>query len=83
MEKDIVEGKLGEVASYDVEFKGGKFRAEMKAGAHGITAGALIEVEAEVVVKKLIAKAKEAIKGPYDDAVLGLVENMLISALKA
>ncbi len=75
MEKDIVDGKLGEVGAYDLEFKGGKLVAKISAGKAGISGGAFIEIDAEIVLDALAA----AIPGTIDDAVLGLVK----AALKA
>jgi hypothetical protein len=76
MEKDIVDGKLGEVGSYDLEFKSGKLSFKLQA-AHpvGVSAGVVVEVSADAVLDALA----KAIPGAIDDALLGVLK----SALKA
>lgn len=75
MEKDIVEGNLGQIGHYDVEFKGGKLVAKVDA-AHpvGVTAGVHIEIGAGAVIDA-IAKA---IPGQIDDAILGVLKAALV-----
>ena len=70
MEKDIVDGKVGELGAYDVEFKGGKLVARLEAGKSGLKAAVLLEVEADVVIDAL----KAAIPGQIDDAVLEILK---------
>lgn len=67
---DIVEGNIGEVGSYDVEFKNGKLSAQVKAGAHGVSGVAGIEIDANLVIDA-IAKA---IPGQVDDALLAVLK---------
>ena len=75
MEKDLVDGKLGELGQYDVEFKGGKLRGELKVAKLGLSAGVVVEIDADQVLDALA----KAIPGTIDDAVLGLAK----AALKA
>lgn len=63
---DILDGKIGEVGSYDLEFKGGKLVAKVQAGAHGISGGAFVEVSSDAVIDAI----KKAIPGKVDDFVL-------------
>lgn len=74
MEADIVDGKLGEHGSYDVEFKGGKLVAKVDySPAGGVKGGAFIELEAEAVKEAI----KKAIPGQYDDVALDLLFSLL------
>jgi len=79
MEKDIVDGKIGEVGAYDVEFKGGKLVAKADAAA---VPGGLVSVKAAVSVeidaKAVFAAIKAKIPGNVDDAILGVVEAALL-----
>jgi hypothetical protein len=80
MEKDIVEGNIGAVGSYDLEFKGGKLSALVKIDRE-VGAGLSIEgsmkvsLDADMVIDALAA----AIPGKIDDVALGLIK----AALKA
>lgn len=75
MEKDIVEGKIGEVGAYDLEFKGGKLVLKVNAAKAdvGVTAGLHIEVSANVVLDAIAAK----IPGKIDDAFLNIIKTAL------
>jgi hypothetical protein len=75
MEKDLLDGKLGELAAYDVEFKGGKLVAKVSAEKSGVVAAVELSVDAAVVLDAL----KAAIPGQVDDAVIDLIK----AALKA
>lgn len=76
MEKDIVEGKIGSIGSYDLEFKQGKLQFELKAAApFGVSAGMVVEMEADAVIDA-IAKA---IPGQIDDAIFGVIKAALKS----
>lgn len=66
MEKDIVEGKLGSVGAYDVEFKGGKLTAKVGVEHVGLSASLVLEMGAAAVFEAL----KKAIPGTIDDAIL-------------
>jgi hypothetical protein len=75
MEKDIVDGKIGNVGSYDVEFKDGKLKAQVAASpAEGVSAGAFIEIDAAMVLDALA----KAIPGTIDDALLGVAKAALL-----
>jgi hypothetical protein len=73
MEKDIVDGKIGEVGAYDLEFKNGKLSFKVSALKSGVSVSALVEAEADAVID---AMAK-AIPGQIDDAVFGLIKAAL------
>lgn len=70
MEKDLVDGKIGEVGAYDVEFKGGKLVAKVSAQVHGLNAAVELSADSDLVIEAL----KAAIPGKIDDAVLDLVK---------
>ena len=77
MEKDIVDGKLGTVGAYDLEFKDGELRLTIDVNAPlGIgTAGLKLGIKADAVLDAIA----NAIPGQIDDAVINLIK----SALKA
>lgn len=67
MEKDIVDGKIGDKGAYDVEFKGGKLVAKVEYEVVGGVKGSLlVELGAEAVFGAL----KKAIPGEIDDKIL-------------
>ena len=74
MEADLAEGKIGNVGSYDVEFKGGKLVASVKADLGVCKAGVVIEVSAEHVINAI----EKAIPGQLDDAILEILKKTLI-----
>ena len=76
MEKDIIEGNLGSVGKYDVEFKEGKLVAMMDADAVDgmITAGLVLKLDAGKVMDAL----SKAIPGTFDDALLGVAKAALL-----
>lgn len=80
MEKDIVDGKIGEVGAYDVEFKGGKLVAKADLSVSEpipgveVKAGVSISISAESVIDA-IAKA---VPGQIDDVLLGLLKGALL-----
>lgn len=75
MEADIVDGKLGEVAQYDVEFKGGKLVAKIDAKHPiGVEGGAYMAIDARAVKEAI----KKAIPGKVDDIILDTVFGPLI-----
>lgn len=74
MEKDLVEGKLGDVGSYDVEFKDGKLVAKVEAKFAVGNAVVSLEIGAEQVLDA-IAKA---IPGAVDDAVISIIKGALL-----
>lgn len=76
MEKDIVEGNIGSVGQYDVEFKGGKLCLALSAQAGPGELGLSIKVDAAKVVDALA----KAIPGQVDDAILGVVKAALLGA---
>ena len=78
MEKDIAEGKIGEVGAYDVEFKGGKLLAKVGL-AKEVTAGvsAKADVSVEIDARSVLEALKKAIPCTIDDALLELAAKAL------
>lgn len=74
MDIDIFDGKLGEVGSYDVEFKGGKLLAKVDVATGPFSAGVLMSIDANKVVDAI----EKAIPGQIDDAVLEVLRKFLI-----
>lgn len=75
MEKELVEGKIGSVGSYNVEFKDGKLTATVSASvSSGVDAGAHISLDASLVLDAL----SKAIPGSIDDALLGMLKSALL-----
>ena len=80
MEKDLVEGKIGSLGAYDVEFKEGKLVA--KAGvSHEPVPGVAVkaDVSVEIGADAVIDAIAKKVPGQLDDALLGLLK----AALKA
>lgn len=78
MEKDIIDGKIGEIGAYDVEFKDGKLLAKADLGSSPvpgveIKAGVSIEIGAEAVIEAI--KKKTPMIG---DVVLDLLKGALL-----
>jgi len=73
MEKDIVDGKIGAVGAYDVEFKEGKLVAKLDVEKVGVGASVAVFIKAEAVLEAI----KKAIPGQIDDAVLNILEGVL------
>lgn len=76
MEKDIVEGNIGSVGQYDLEFKGGKLCLSVSAQAGPGEMGLSIKVDAAKVVDALA----KAIPGQVDDAIFGVFKAALLGA---
>lgn len=75
MEKDIVDGKIGELGAYDVEFKGGKLIAKASIEKLGLSAALELSADSDLVLDA-IAKA---IPGKIDDAVVSVIKVALKS----
>lgn len=75
MEKDIVDGKLGSVGGYDLEFKGGKLMFKLNVSWNGLAGEVAMGVDADGVLDALA----KAIPGQIDDTVFALLK----AALKA
>lgn len=73
MDVEIVEGNLGTVGKYDIEFKAGKLVAEVTAAVPVGEAGLVIKIDSGAVIDA-IAKA---IPGQVDDAILGVIKAAL------
>jgi len=76
MEADILDGKIGAVGGYDLEFKGGKLAFVVDVAAPGgLVSGKLgIAVDAEAVLDAI----SKAIPGTIDDALLSVVKAALL-----
>lgn len=72
MEKDIAEGQIGSVGSYDVEFKGGKLTAKVSLSKEGEFANAKADITLDIPARQVLEALKRAIPGTLDDAILEL-----------
>lgn len=79
---DIVDGKLGEVGAYDVEFKDGYLSA--KAQVLAKVASGIVEIVGELEVRvgaeAVIEALKKAIPGEIDDAILDGAKKLLLAS---
>lgn len=73
MEKDIVDGAIGKVGKYDLEFKEGELRFVLEVGQFGLGAGVKVAIKADAVLDA-IAKA---IPGQVDDAIFAVLKQAL------
>jgi hypothetical protein len=74
MQKDIVEGNLGSVGKYDVEFREGKLVAKADAAAGPVDAKVELSIDAGKVVDAIAAK----IPGKLDDALLAMLKEAIL-----
>ena len=74
MEKELVQGKIGEVGKYDVAFKEGKLVIEVGASVAIGEAGLSVKIGA----KQVLDAIKAAIPGKIDDAIIDVLEAALI-----
>lgn len=72
---DIVEGNIGSVGKYDVEFKEGKLVCEVSAQVGFADAGFVLKIGAEQVLDAL----KKAIPGDYDDVIIDMAKKLIAS----
>ena len=75
MEKDIVDGQIGEIGSYDVEFKEGKLLAKIGLEKVGLGVNLQVSINSDAVIEAI----KKAIPGQIDDAILSLLQTALKS----
>lgn len=73
MEKDIVDGKIGAVGSYDVEFKSGKLQLKVGVEHSGLGADVALWADADKVLDALA----KAIPGVLDDAVIEVAKKAI------
>lgn len=73
MDLDIVEGAIGNVGKYDIEFRGGNLVVEVTAKVAVGDAGLLVKVDSG----SLIDAIKKAIPGVVDDAILEVIKAAL------
>ena len=78
MEKDIVEGKIGEVGAYDLEFKEGKLTGKANL-SHEPTSGITVkaEVSIDIGARPVLEALKKAAPGQIDDALFELLAKAL------
>ena len=69
MEKDIVDGNIGEVGSYDLEFKGGKLQFKVGVGKFGVSSEVVVAIDSKVLVELI----KKKIPGQVDDVILDVI----------
>ena len=72
---ELVEGKVGTIGDYGVEFKEGKLMLVAKVEWHGLSSEVKLGVGADAVIDAL----KAAIPGVIDDAILEVVKAALKS----
>jgi hypothetical protein len=72
-EKQIVEGNLGEVGKYDIDFKEGKLCVELTAAVGPLDAGLVVKLDAGKVLDALA----KAIPGQIDDAFIAMAKQAL------
>lgn len=72
---DIVEGPIGTVGKYDVEFKEGALVVEIDANVAIGTAGLVVKIDAGKVMDAI----KNAIPGKVDDAIIDVIKAALLS----
>lgn len=73
IDKDIAEGKLGAIGSYDVEIKDSKLIAKVDANHDLGKAGVLVELDAAKIWDKYVDMAKAKIPGQIDDLIFDTV----------
>lgn len=73
MEKDIVDGKIGTVGAYDLEFKGGKLSFKVGVAFEGMSADVVLAIDSDGVLDALA----KAIPGQIDDTILSVVKAAL------
>lgn len=73
MEKDILDGKIGAVGAYDLEFKGGKLSFKVGVAYEGMSADLVLALDSDAVLDA-IAKA---IPGQIDDTIFNVVKAAL------
>lgn len=74
MDKDLVNGPIGNVGKYDVEFKGGKLVASVDVVAGVASASVKLELDAGQVLDAL----KKAIPGSIDDLIIDMAKAALL-----
>lgn len=77
-DKEFIQGKIGSVGTYDVEFRAGKFIARVDV-SHEATEGVGVSADVELSIDagKVIDAIARAIPGHFDDAVLELAKKLL------
>jgi len=73
MEKDIIDGNIGAVGSYDIEFKQGKLTAKVGVGHSGVSGNISLEFNSDAIIDALC----KAIPGQIDDALGAILKNAL------
>jgi hypothetical protein len=70
MEKDIVDGPIGKIGAYDLEFKGGALCLKL-------TSEVGVSIEVSVGADMVLDAIAKAIPGQVDDAVIQLIKGAL------
>jgi hypothetical protein len=70
MEKQIAEGKIGNVGDYDLDFKDGKFCAEVKGEKGPLEVGVVVKLDAVDVACASLEWLKGKIPGAMDDILI-------------
>lgn len=72
MEKDIVDGKIGEVGTYDLELRDGSICFEVKAGTGPVSTKVEVALDFALLIDFLDAKIK--LPGDFDKAIFGILK---------
>ena len=83
--KDIAEGKIGEVGAYDFELKDGNLTFDLGIDAGPATVSVKAALKGDALVDFLVDKAAKLIPGDSaaEVAILGSARTLLKAALKA
>ena len=73
MEKDIVDGSIGQVGHYDVEFKDNKLTGMVDFASNGVSGKLAISIDAIVIADAL----KKKISGTVDDVIIDIIMKAL------
>lgn len=71
---ELVEGQLGSVGSYDLEFQDGNLTVSLKADVGPLKAGLTLVLDSA----QLMDAVAKAIPGTVDDAVIGVIKAALL-----
>lgn len=82
MEKELVEGKLGEQGKYEVKLESMKLHASADILAGPLSGKLDVALDAEPVLDLVAAKLKELVPGKIDDLLIDEAMAMLKAKLK-
>jgi hypothetical protein len=76
MEADILDGKIGNVGAYDLEFKGGKLSFKIGASTDVGSVDVVVSVGAHQVLEAI----KKAIPGEIDNTIIDILKKAILGA---